>query len=132
MKLLLPFTTKVRTSHICYGKSKNRKDDWPIHNNSNNEGYLLFQAKNIPLKGNHISLYDVRDAVECCSGILNEHMRNECYIQFGVDGKMAEKYYKHIERMERQYELPDDPIPIRHINIKKKKGLWVIFEKNEE
>jgi hypothetical protein len=121
-----------KVSHVCYGSRKNRGYDWRIYDedeNNNDKSYILFQSKNVPLKDNPLTINDVRDAVECCSGILNERMRNECYVQFGVDGNMAEKYYKHIVGMERQYEMPDDPIPTRDIKLNKKKNKWNIFKR---
>ena len=98
----------------------------------NADSYLLFKAKFYPAdKDPVISIYDVRDAYENCSVIINERMKCDCYLQFGIDGEMAEKYYKHVERMERQYEMPDDPIPTRNINLKNNKK-WFPFDKNEE
>jgi len=104
------------------------------------DGYLLFQSQDVKVP---ITLLDVRDALDCCSGILNEQMKSACYLQFGVDGKMAEKYYRKLEKMEKLYMVLDDPEkhskpadnvapPKMKQEKKSKKGMfgkWFIFKK---
>lgn len=106
------------------------------------DGYLLFQSQDVKVP---ITLMDVRDAVDCCSGILNDQMKASCYLQFGVDGKMAEKYYRKMEKMEKLYMVMNDPEnpkcdedvapPKMKQKKKPKKGLfgkWFIFRKMME
>lgn len=73
-----------------------------------NHSYTIFQSNANRM---HITLYDVKDAIDCCSDILDDSMRSSCYHQFGVDGNMAEKYYNRVDSMERQYyfETIDEP-----------------------
>lgn len=109
-------------THTCYARHGNKNRNWFKRNEDDddrdkkseyfdkNVSYLLFESKMTDAKyrGTPISLYDVRDAMECCCMIKNDKMRYECYHQFGVDGKMAEKYFKQIERMEREYEKSEE------------------------
>lgn len=88
----------ARSRMIC--RARHGKNDWFKYDRKHS--YMLFESR---VQKNPVSLYDVRDAVECCSSIPDERLKSGCYHQFGVDGKMAEKYYKHIERMEREYEM---------------------------
>lgn len=133
-KISTRFASHTHT-HTCYARHGNRNRDWFKRNNDHhadrdnqsdenmneqnkknkkntemNVSYLLFESKLTDTKYREtpISLYDVRDAMECCCMIKNDKMRYECYHQFGVDGKMAEKYFKQIERMERQYEKTEE------------------------
>lgn len=111
--ILKPTTNTVQRKlyqQRCLAKKGNNENyenyDDTFH--TTDKSYLLFQTKSQEIKDNPISLYDVRDAIECCSIIKNDQMRYDCYHQFGVDGRMAEKYFKHVEKMERQYEKVDE------------------------
>ena len=86
--------TAIRVRH------GNRNRDWIDKNDENGNGYLLFESS---FSNIHIDLQDVKEAYECCSGIKNPDLKCSCYQQFGVDGKMAEKYYKKMENLEEVY-----------------------------
>lgn len=98
---------------ICYARhgSNNHWFRYDRHHS-----YMMFESK---ISKNAVSLYDVRDAIECCSSILDNRLKNTCYDQFGVDGKMAEKYYNDVERMEREYEMSPETL--------KKPRKWFFF-----
>lgn len=123
---MIGFTTSKISSrftfHTCYARHSNKNRDRFKENDDNenqnkknqyfdkNVSYLLFETKmtGIENRGTPISLYDVRDAMECCCMIKNDEKRYECYHQFGVDGKMAEKYFKYVERLEREYKKSEE------------------------
>jgi hypothetical protein len=94
--------TSIRVRHGNRNRAWMDKNNYDEDSNDydNYKGYLLFKSKfsNIP-----IYLQDVKEAYECCSGIKNPDLKCSCYQQFGVDGKMAEKYYKKMEKMEETY-----------------------------
>lgn len=98
----------------CHERHGNRQSN-PLHPDDDN-GYMIFKSSTAK---HSITLYDVQDAYECCSTILNDQMKEACYLQFGVDGKMAEKYLNTVKLMEDMYSDPDlDYEP----NEKKKKS----------
>lgn len=108
-------------SRCCTVQASARRD-W------DHMGYVLLRSPHV---NTPVSLQDARDAVDCCSGILNDQMKASCYNQFGVDGKMAEKYLGEIERMERQYMSQSNthipPFP----RNKKNKKKWFGFGNDE-
>lgn len=125
---------RPRTVKIGSMRHGNRNSDWqrpdlpdPAY------GYLVFQYKDL---NTPITLMDVRDAVQCCSGILNEQSKRQCYLQFSVDGEMAEKYFTKIESMERLYRsqscppLPPPPKPTKR-DRRRFPGKWFPFGNKE-
>ena len=143
-------------SRPCQVRHGNRNRDWDTNNDPNNnpnpnhnqknmygyDGYLLFQSEEVKVP---ITLMEVREAVECCSGITNEETKNTCYLYFGVNGYMAEKYYSKMENMEKAYRKRNEPSnppadmeplvsPKQQRHQKKPKkgmfGKWFIFRKN--
>lgn len=148
---IYPFGKYGHHARPCHVRHGNRNRDWDTNNNHNQnhmygyDGYLLFQSEEVKVP---ITLAEVRDAVESCSGILNEQMKDACYLYFGVNGKMAEKYYSKMERMEKLYRSKEDPknpkppadteplvSPKQKQQKKPKKGMfgkWFIFRKKPD
>lgn len=106
-----------RNRVICHGSN----------NDKMSKSYLIFQDT----KNQQISLYDVKDAYESCHAIRNDKYRCDCYKQFGVNGTMVDKYYLHVKAMERQYEMPDDPLS-PHVYKKKSKRRWFPFQRDND
>jgi len=96
-------TLHMRPKTALYVRHGNRNQAWMDKNDRDDyNGYLIFESKfsNIP-----IELQDVKEAYECCTSIKNSDLKCSCYHQFGVDGKMAEKYFKKMEKMEETYHI---------------------------
>jgi len=100
----ITFTRTVyRRPTVFRVRHGNRNQAWMDKNDRDDyNGYLIFESKfsNIP-----IELQDVKEAYECCTSIKNTDLKCSCYQQFGVDGKMAEKYFKKMEKMEETYHI---------------------------
>ena len=101
--ITLKKSVSKKNSHTCFarhgnGNRNNYKQFGSKYDEDN--GYLIFQSKDMKIS---IDLQDVHEAYECCSGITNDNMKETCYLQFGVDGKMAEKYFKKMKSMEDLY-----------------------------
>ena len=130
-----------RNTRVCFAKHGNNKGDENNNQNSKyfgskfdqDNGYLLFQSDDIKVP---INLQDVREAYECCSGIANDSLKATCYRQFGVDGKMAEKYFKKIKNMEDlyykqwEYRSYDENSKEKKKNDKGMFRKWFKFEKD--
>ena len=132
-------TSTATPSVVCRARNRRKNehkyddDDDQYHNHN----YSIFQSN---VSKTQITLSDVKDAIDCCSTILDDRMKCSCYQQFGVDGKMAEKYYKKVEGMERQYHIEAIDEPYISISIsrsekkdtrkatKKPNRKWFMFE----
>lgn len=95
-----PIASRALRNPVCRARHGRRSSGW--NEGFIDDGYLIFQSNEVKVP---ITLMEVREAVDCCSGIEDERMKRSCYLQFGVDGAMAEKYYTKMEKMERIYNV---------------------------
>ncbi len=117
---------RSRASIACYVNRSNESLDWD-NIDKYDRGYLIFRSETIKTS---VTLQDVKDAYECCSGIMNDQMKESCYLQFGVDSKMAEKYFKKVESMETLYFMKDEDNDTKKAKPKNKNNVtrkWFRF-----
>lgn len=119
VKTVRNITATATPSVVCRARNRRKNerkydDDDDDDDQYYNHNYRIFQSN---VSKTQITLSDVKDAIDCCSTILDDRMKCSCYQQFGVDGKMAEKYYKKVEGMERQYHIEAIDEPYISISI---------------